>query len=76
MKMTQEARLLQWLESGKGIDPLTAWTELGIYRVAARVNQLRDRGHNIKTDKKTVFSRFGDKAIVAWYTLAIDCGTS
>jgi len=69
MKLSQEKRLLEWLQSGKGIDPLTAWTELGIYRLSARINALRDR-YTIKTDKKTVVSRFGDKARVAWYTLS------
>lgn len=68
MKLTQEQRLLEWLQHSP-IDPLTAWTELGIYRVAARINNLRDNGHNIRTGKKTVISRFGDKARVANYSL-------
>jgi len=69
MKLTQEARLLQWLESGKGIDPLTAWTELGIYRLSARIFDAKKTYPDIKKTSKAVFNRYGEKFTVAWYTL-------
>jgi predicted ArsR family transcriptional regulator len=45
----QKARLLQHLKKNGEIDPLTARDKLGIYRLAARVKDLRDEGHNIVT---------------------------
>jgi len=67
---SQEKRLLEWLQSGKGIDPLTAWTELGIYRLSARIFDAKEHGANIKKASKIVYNRYGEKFTVAWYTLS------
>jgi len=67
--MTQTQRLIAWLESGKGIDPLTAWTELGIYRLSARIFDAKASHPTIKKTSKQVFNRYGEKFTVAWYTL-------
>lgn len=40
--MSQNTRLLDYLKSGKRINPLTSWRELGIYRLAARVNEIKE----------------------------------
>ena len=46
--MTQCDRLLNYLETHTAITPLDAWNELGIYRLGARVWDLRNkRGLNI-----------------------------
>lgn len=39
--MYQRERLARWLKSGKSINPLTSWKQLGIYRLAARINELQ-----------------------------------
>ena len=70
MKLSQEKRLLEWLQSGKGIDPLTAWTELGIYRLSARIFDAKEHGAAIKKTSKVVHNRYGEKFTVAWYTLS------
>jgi hypothetical protein len=67
--MTQNDRLLHYLDTHDGIDPLTAWSELGIYRLGARVFDLKKRGINIKTEDKTVYNRFNEPCVVAWYKI-------
>lgn len=65
----QTDRLLQYLKTHREIDPLTAWDELGIYRLGARIYDLREAGHPITSDRKLVDNRFGEECRVALYTL-------
>jgi len=46
---SQTKQLKKWLKSGKTISPLQALNQLGIYRLASRINELRDEGLDIKT---------------------------
>lgn len=46
---SQTKQLKKWLKSGKTISPLQALNQLGIYRLAARISNLRDEGLDIKT---------------------------
>jgi hypothetical protein len=66
--MTQTERLHEWLKE-RPIDPMTAWDRLGIYRLAARVNDLRNRGVNITSDTYQIKNRFGETVKVARYWL-------
>ena len=43
---SQCERLLAYLQSGKTITPLDAWQTLGIYRLSARIFELR-KDHSI-----------------------------
>ena len=65
--MTQADRLLQYLKKNRYIEPMTAWQELGIYRLAARVYELRKSGHTIQKNTKNVTNRFGEKCNIAEY---------
>ena len=67
--MNQESRLLDFLDTHKGINPLTAWQQLGIYRLSATVHTLRRRGFVIATDRISVDNRFNEKCNVAFYRL-------
>lgn len=67
--MTQDERLLMYLTTNTGIDPLTAWKELGIYRLAATVHVLRKQGWVINTERMKVLNRFNEKCNVAFYKL-------
>ena len=49
----QRDRLLAWLNQGP-IDTFTARTELNILAPAARISELRDMGHAIKTQRITL----------------------
>lgn len=46
---SQNKVLRKHLESGKSISPLIALNKFGIYRLASRVNDLRNEGMNIST---------------------------
>lgn len=65
--MTQKERLLHYLKINHEIDPLQAWTQLGIYRLSAVVHDLKKDGHNIKTERKQVKNRFGEDCSVGKY---------
>ncbi len=68
--MSQNDRLLSHLQTNGSINPMQAWQELGIYRLASRANDLRNAGHNIITEKVEVNNRFGEVCRVASYILA------
>ena len=67
--MSQQDRLLNYLETNKQINPLTAWSELGIYRLSDTVLKLRKKGHEIITEKLEVNNRWNEKCRVANYIL-------
>jgi hypothetical protein len=68
--MKQTDRLLEYLQTHRAIDPMTAWDKLGIYRLGARVHDLRKAGHNIESSRVAVDNRFGEQCHVARYRLA------
>jgi hypothetical protein len=47
---SQKKTLLDFLKRGKHITPLKALYDLGIYRLAARIRDLKDDGHKIKSE--------------------------
>lgn len=47
--MNQNQELLARLKQGP-VTPLDALGELGIYRLSARILELRDQGHDIQTE--------------------------
>lgn len=64
--MSQTDRLLKRLKRGP-LTPLQAWRELGIYRAAARVLDLRRAGHDIVSEPVTVRGHR-----VVWYAALRD----
>ena len=68
MKTSQKQRLLAYLKQHP-INPLEAWQQLGIYRLAAVVHLLREDGHEIKTDLVEVKNKYNEVCKVAKYTL-------
>lgn len=49
---TQASKVLRYLKRHKTITPREALLDLGVYRLAAVVFQLRQRGWNIATERK------------------------
>ena len=47
---TQAAWILAYLRKYKHLTPMQAMRRNGIMRLAARINDLRNRGHNIRTE--------------------------
>lgn len=66
--MTQNEMVLNWLKKSP-IGPMEALRELGVYRLASRINDLRDKGHHIETTWDYVTDRYGEERRVARYTL-------
>ena len=64
---TQDSRVLDWLLRGQELDPLEAWTQLGVYRLAAVIHRLRKDGYDIGTGEKKVKNRYGEDCAVANY---------
>ena len=67
--MTQQERLIKHFKKTKTIDPLRAWTKLGIYRLADCVYQLRKKGYGIDTNSKKVKNSYNETCIVAEYRI-------
>jgi len=65
---SQNKRLLAHLQTGATIDPLQAWETLGIYRLSARIFDLREI-ENITTKTKETINQFGEIIKVAEYSL-------
>lgn len=50
---TQTQKILQHLQSGKPLTPITALNKFGCFRLAARISDLRKDGHTIFTQTVT-----------------------
>jgi hypothetical protein len=50
---TQTQKILQHLQSGKPLTPITALNKFGCFRLAARISDLRKDGHTIFTETVT-----------------------
>lgn len=80
--MTQKQRVLWYMVNIGSIDPLTSWTELGVYRLAARINELRrendEREAGLQVDEETytkvVQNQYGEPVMVAEYRLLEENG--
>ena len=67
-KLSQNEKLLMYLKTNGKIEPLEALSNLGIYRLSARIKELRERGHDIRTlmmDSKDGESRYARYIYVA-----------
>ena len=54
--------LLNYLQTGRSISSLVALDKFGVFRLAARVHQLKQRGHRIETR----FIKVGEKRFAAY----------
>ena len=68
-KKTHCMRVLEYMRMHGGITPLEAWTELGVYRLSARIADLRKRGYDIAGKTVSVLNRYGEKCRVKRYAL-------
>lgn len=76
MTATQNERLLAHLQKHEVIQPLYAWQLLGIYRLGARIYDLRQAGHAIDKETVTVRNQFGEECRVAQYRMVKAGGTA
>ena len=71
---TQNQRLIDYLESGKKITSLQAWRVLGFSYLPARIKDVRNMGHDIKSKRITVKNRFKEDVSVNQYWMDIQLG--
>ncbi len=66
--MTQKQRILEYLQSGNKLTRLNAWDRLGVLECPARISELRQDGHDVRTTMYTVTNRYGEKVRIArWW---------
>ena len=70
--MSQCASILSRLEQRGSIDPMEAMVDLGVFRLAARINDLKADGHSINSEMVTVQNRFGEDCRVARYSIDLE----
>jgi len=64
---SQNAKIFSWLENGNTITALEALNMFGCFRLASRIHDLRERGHNI--NKEMIVQPNGKR--VAQYSLQL-----
>jgi len=67
--MTQNEKILRHLQDFGSITTMEAFTEYGCTRLSARIKDLRDDGHEIRTTFESARNRYGDKVSYARYTM-------
>lgn len=72
MKITQCMMIVDYLNEFGSITPLEAIRDLGIYRLASRISDLKKQGLNIKSEMVSVATRNGGKTHIARYSWADD----
>ena len=68
MKITQNERILDYLETHETITPMEALYECGVMRLASRIADLKTKGYAIQKETIEVATRYG-KTHVARYRL-------
>ena len=69
MKLTQCQRIIRHLQEIGPIDDLTAYSEYGIRRLAARIHDLKVQGYDIETETHNGKNRYGEATHYAVYIL-------
>ena len=69
MKLTQCQRIIQYIKDFGSITSAEAMTELGVYRLASRINDLKRRGYLIRKETAKGKNRYGEPTHFARYSL-------
>lgn len=68
-KMTQNERILDYIEEFGSITQLDALRDLGVMRLASRISDMRKQGHNIISKTEAVKNRYGESCYIKRYSL-------
>lgn len=66
---TQNEKIIWYLTDVGPLTQLDAMKDLGIARLASRINELRNEGYQIESTRKAVKNRFGETCYIAEYRL-------
>jgi hypothetical protein len=67
--MTQKQRILEYLQSGGELTRLDSWDKLGVIETPARISELRQDGHLIRTARRRVTNRYSERVFIAVWSL-------
>ena len=67
--MTQNEMILKYIHDYGSITPLEALKEFGCMRLASRINDLKNQGYNIVSEKVSTKNRYGKKISFAKYSI-------
>lgn len=67
--MSQNQRILNYIQDFGSITTLQAFSDLGVTRLASRIHDLRKAGNNIASDKIVVKNRYGEDCHISRYFL-------
>lgn len=68
--MTQCERILRHMQDYGSITQAEAITEYGIYRLGARIWDLKAQGVPIRSETVTGKNRYGEHTSFSWYSIA------
>lgn len=66
---TQAQRILGYIENHGSITQLEALKDLGVFRLASRISELRKKGYKIESQMVKVENRYGETCRVKKYSL-------
>lgn len=69
MKATQCEKILDYMQKHNGITQLDAFLDIGCWRLASRICDLKKQGYAIKREMVTVKNRYDEDVQVAKYSL-------
>ena len=73
--LTQQMLILEYCSKHRGITSLDAVRDLGIIRLASRINDLKSCGYSIITEWVKVPNRYGDLTRVKKYYVSAPAGS-
>ena len=68
-KLSQKEKVLSHLREIGSITPLEAFNDYAIMRLTSRICELKDEGHDIKSELISSKNRFKEKVTFSKYTL-------
>ena len=69
MTQTQTERVLKYMQDFGSITTKEAVNDLGCYRLASRIHDLKEMGHTIRKEMESGKNRYGEATRFARYSL-------
>lgn len=71
-KLTQTEMVLEYIREFGSITPLDAMRDLGCYRLASRISDLKRQGYKIEGKREAVPNRYGKKSYIKRYSERVE----